>query len=346
MISFENDYNTGAHPQILARLMETNLEPLSGYGMDPYCESAKKKIREACGCPDAEVEFLTGGTQTNAAVISSMLKDYEGVIAAKTGHISVHEAGAIEFTGHKVLEIPEKEGKILPEDLKSYIEGFYADENHEHMVFPGMVYISHPTEYGTLYTKSELEEIAGICHIYKIPLFLDGARLGYGLMSCHADLTLQDIAQLCDVFYIGGTKVGALCGEAVVFTKQNRPPHFINSVKKRGALLAKGRLLGIQFDTLFTDNLYFKISRHAIDMAEELKGILESKKIDFYLKSPTNQQFVILENERIQKLKKEVMFSFWERYDETRTVIRFVTSWATAKEDLEVLERVLDVLRL
>ncbi len=343
MISFENDYNTGAHPQILARLMETNLEPLSGYGIDPYCESAKRKIREACGCPDAEVEFLTGGTQTNAAVISSMLKDYEGVIAAKTGHVSVHEAGAIEFTGHKVLEIPEKEGKILPEDLKSYIEGFYADENHEHMVFPGMVYISHPTEYGTLYTKSELEEIAGICHIYKIPLFLDGARLGYGLMSCHADLTLQDIARLCDVFYIGGTKVGALCGEAVVFTKQNRPPHFINSVKKRGALLAKGRLLGIQFDTLFTDNLYFKISRHAIDMAEELKGILESKKIDFYLKSPTNQQFVILENERIQKLKKEVMFSFWERYDETRTVIRFVTSWATAKEDLEVLERVLDV---
>ncbi len=343
MISFENDYNTGAHPQILARLMETNMEPLSGYGMDSYCESAKGKIREACGCPDAEVEFLTGGTQTNAAVISSMLKDYEGVIAAKTGHISVHEAGAIEFTGHKVLEIPEKEGKIVPEDLKSYIEGFYADENHEHMVFPGMVYISHPTEYGTLYTRQELEEIAGICHIYKIPLFLDGARLGYGLMSCQADLTLQDIARLCDVFYIGGTKVGALCGEAVVFTKQNRPSHFINSVKKRGALLAKGRLLGIQFDTLFTDDLYFKISRHAIEMAEDLKRILESKKIDFYLKSPTNQQFVILENEQIRKLKKEVMFSFWERYDETRTVIRFVTSWATAREDLEVLGRVLDV---
>lgn len=341
MISFENDYNTGAHPQIMARLMETNLEPLSGYGSDSYCESAKQKIREACGCPDAEVEFLTGGTQTNAAVISSMLKDYEGVIAAKTGHISIHEAGAIEFTGHKVLELPQKEGKIIPEDVKSYIAGFYADENHEHMVFPGMVYISHPTEYGTLYTKAELEEIAEICHFYQIPLFLDGARLGYGLMSYQADLTLQDIARLCDVFYIGGTKVGALCGEAVVFTKKNRPPHFINSVKKRGALLAKGRLLGIQFDTLFTDDLYFEISRHAIEMAEELKLILQSKKIDFYLKSPTNQQFVILENERVKALKEDVMFSFWEQYDANRTVIRFVTSWATTKEDLEALRRVL-----
>lgn len=344
MISFENDYNTGAHSQIMARLLETNMEPLSGYGSDPYCESAKRKIREACGCPDAEVEFLTGGTQTNAVVISSMLKDYEGVIAAKTGHVSIHEAGAIEYTGHKVLEIPEKEGKIVPKALKSYIEGFYADENHEHMVFPGMVYLSHPTEYGTLYTKAELEEIADICHIYNIPLFLDGARLGYGLMSRQAELTLHDIARLCDVFYIGGTKVGALCGEAVVFTKKNCPPHFINSVKKRGALLAKGRLLGIQFDTLFTEDLYFEISRHAIDMAEELKMLLQNKKIDFYLKSPTNQQFVILENERIKELKKEVMFSFWEQYDETHTVIRFVTSWATTKEDLEELGRILDRL--
>lgn len=341
MISFENDYNTGAHPQIMTRLMETNLEPLSGYGTDPYCESAKQKIREACGCPEAEVEFLTGGTQTNAAVISSMLKDYEGVIAAKTGHIHIHEAGAVEFTGHKVLELPQKEGKIVSEDLRSYIEGFYADENHEHMVFPGMVYISHPTEYGTLYMKEELEEISEICHSYKIPLFLDGARLGYGLMSYQSDLTLRDIARLCDVFYIGGTKVGALCGEAVVFTKKNQPPHFINSVKKRGALLAKGRLLGIQFDTLFTDGLYFEISRHAIDMAEELKRILQSKKINFYLKSPTNQQFVILENERVKALKKDVMFSFWEQYDANHTVIRFVTSWATTKEDLEALRRAL-----
>lgn len=344
MISFENDYNTGAHPQIMARLLETNLEPLSGYGFDPYCESARRKIREACGCPEAEVEFLTGGTQTNAAVISSMLRDYEGVIAARTGHVSIHEAGAVEFTGHKVLELSQKEGKIVPEELKSYLMGFYADENHEHMVFPGMVYLSHPTEYGTLYTRAELEKIREICHSYKIPLFLDGARLGYGLMSRQTDLTLQDIAGLCDVFYIGGTKVGALCGEAVVFTKKNRPPHFTNSIKKRGALLAKGRLLGVQFDTLFTDGLYFKISRHAIDMAEELKEILESRKIPFYLKSPTNQQFVILENEWLKELKKDVMFSFWEQYDETHTVARFVTSWATTREDLEALRQALDGL--
>lgn len=341
MISFENDYNAGAHPQILKRLMETNLEPLSGYGADPYCESAERKIREACGCPDAQVEFLVGGTQTNAVVISSMLRDHEGVVAAKTGHISLHEAGAVEYTGHKVLELPEREGKIIPSSLRDYLTVFYGDENHEHMVFPGMVYISHPTEYGTLYTKAELEEIAGICHAYKIPLFLDGARLGYGLMSRHAELSLQEIARLCDVFYIGGTKVGALCGEAVVFTKQNRPPHFLNSVKKRGALLAKGRLLGVQFDTLFTDNLYFDISRHAIDMAEELKEVIRSRQIPFYMESPTNQQFVILENGRIKELKEKVKFSFWEQYDDSATVVRFVTSWSTTKENLERLREIL-----
>lgn len=341
MISFENDYIAGAHPQILKRLMETNLEPLSGYGADSYCESAERKIRDACGCPDAKVVFLTGGTQTNAAVISSMLKDYEGVIAAKTGHVSVHEAGAIEYTGHKVLEIPQEEGKIVPSVLRDYLNGFYGDENHEHMVFPGMVYISHPTEYGTLYTKEELEALADICHSYQIPLYLDGARLGYGLMSRQAEVTLQDIARLSDVFYIGGTKVGALCGEAVVFTKQNQPPHIVNSIKKRGALLAKGRLLGIQFDTLFTDNLYFEISRHAIEMAEELKNIIHSKQIPFYLESPTNQQFVILENDRIKELKRKVMFSFWEQYNENASVIRLVTSWCTTKEDLMALRGIL-----
>lgn len=341
MISFENDYNAGAHPQILKRLMETNLEPLSGYGADTYCESAERKIREACGCPDAQVEFLVGGTQTNAVVISSMLRDHEGVVAAKTGHISLHEAGAVEYTGHKVLELPGREGKIIPSVLRDYLTVFYGDENHGHMVFPGMVYISHPTEYGTLYTKEELEEIAGICHAYKIPLFLDGARLGYGLMSRRAELSLQEIARLCDVFYIGGTKVGALCGEAVVFTKQNRPPHFLNSVKKRGALLAKGRLLGVQFDTLFTDNLYFDISRHAIDMAEELKEVIRSRQIPFYMESPTNQQFVILENGRIKELKEKVKFSFWEQYDDSAAVVRFVTSWSTTKEDLERLRKIL-----
>ncbi len=341
MVSFENDYIAGAHPKIIQRMAETNLESLSGYGTDPYCESAKEKIRSACRCEHADVEFLVGGTQTNAIVISTMLKDYEGVIAAKTGHVSIHEAGAVEYTGHKVLEIPQKDGKISPDILRDYIAEFYADDNHEHMVFPGMVYVSYPTEYGTLYTKNELEEIAEICRQYNIPLYLDGARLGYGLMSRTSDLTLADIARICDVFYIGGTKVGALCGEAVVFTKRNKPGHFMNSVKKRGALLAKGRLLGVQFDTLFTDDLYFNISRHAIDMAEKMKDLFSKKGYSFYLDSPTNQQFIILENARMEYLKKSVAFSFWEKLNDSHTVVRFATSWSTTESDLKVLEKVL-----
>lgn len=339
MISFENDYIAGAHPLILQRFVETNMESLTGYGADGYCESAKEKIKKACECQDAQVEFLVGGTQTNAIVISTMLHDYEGVIAASTGHISTHEAGAIEFTGHEVLEIPGENGKIGADSLKVFIDNFYADANHEHMVFPGMVYVSHPTEYGTLYTKNELKKISEVCHSYDIPLYLDGARLGYGLMSRESDLTLPDIAQLCDVFYIGGTKVGALCGEAVVFTKNNKPKYFMTSVKKRGALLAKGRLLGIQFDTLFTDNLYFEISRHAIEMAEKLKNLFHEKGFHFYLESPTNQQFIILENTQMEKLKEKVRFSFWEKYDENHMVVRFATSWSTTEEDINMLNQ-------
>lgn len=338
MISFENDYIQGAHPEVLKRLTETNLEPLSGYGTDPYCESAREKIRRECGCPEAEIHFLVGGTQTNAVVIDAMLKGYEGVVAADTGHVAVHEAGAVEYTGHKVLTIPHHSGKIDPGELKEYLEGFYQDANHEHMVFPGMVYLSHPTELGTLYSRKELEEISHICREYEIPLFLDGARLGYGLMSSDTDVTLQDVAQLCDVFYIGGTKVGALCGEAVVFPEK-APRHFLTSVKQHGALLAKGRLLGIQFDTLFTDNLYFDISRHAIERAEELKRVLQEKGCTFAWKSPTNQQFVILEDSTVRRLKEHVVFSFWEKADETHTVVRFVTSWATRKEEIEELSR-------
>lgn len=338
MISFENDYIQGAHPEVLKRLTETNLEPLSGYGTDPYCESAREKIRRECGCPEAEIHFLVGGTQTNAVVIDAMLKGFEGVAAADTGHVAVHEAGAVEYTGHKVLTIPHHSGKIDPGELKEYLEGFYQDANHEHMVFPGMVYLSHPTELGTLYSRKELEEISQICREYEIPLFLDGARLGYGLMSSDTDVTLQDVAQLCDVFYIGGTKVGALCGEAVVFPEK-APRHFLTSVKQHGALLAKGRLLGIQFDTLFTDNLYFDISRHAIERAEELKRVLQEKGCTFAWESPTNQQFVILEDITVRRLKEHVVFSFWEKADETHTVVRFVTSWATRKEEIEELSR-------
>ena len=260
MLFFENDYGEGAHSAILKRLSETNFEKLSGYGSDTYTQSAKEKIRNACAAPDADVFFLMGGTQTNAIVISTLLKRYEGVVCAQTGHINSHEAGAIEYTGHKVLALPQHNGKIAADELRQYLTGFYADENHEHMVFPGMVYISHPTEYGTLYTKSELEALSAICRDYEIPLYMDGARLGYGLVCPDTDVTLPDIARLTDVFYIGGTKVGALCGEAVVFPKK-APAHFMTMIKQQGALLAKGRLLGIQFDTLFTDELYKKNQR-------------------------------------------------------------------------------------
>jgi len=337
MVSFECDYIAGAHPAILRSLIETNYESLPGYGMDHYTESAKAKIRKACGLEEADVEFLVGGTQTNSVIISTMLNDWEGVIAATSGHVYVHEAGAIEYSGHKVLTLPARDGKIDPEDLREYLVTFYSDATHEHMVYPGMVYISHPTEPGTLYSKAELEAISAICHEYEMPLYLDGARLGYGLMSKDTDVTLEDIARLTDVFYIGGTKVGALCGEAVVFTKNNKPQHFMNSVKKRGALLAKGRLLGIQFDTLFTDDLYFRISRHAMEMAEKLKEIIISKGWEFYIDSPTNQQLILMNEEQMEKLGKCVTFDRWGVYDHERTIVRLATSWSTSEDDLKVL---------
>ena len=337
MLSFTCDYTQGAHPKILERLLETNMEKLPGYGNDHYCESAKEKIKKACGCPDAEVWFLTGGTQTNATLIDSVLQKYEGVISAQTGHINAHESGAVEFTGHKVLTLPGHEGRIRAEELETFLKTFWADGSHEHMVFPGMVYLSHPTEYGTLYTKAELEAISAICRNYEIPLYLDGARLGYGLMSYDTDVTLPMIAHLCDIFYIGGTKVGALCGEAVVFTKKNAPRHFLTLIKQHGALLAKGRLTGIQFDTLFTDDLYFQISRHAIEMAELLKKGFAERGYSFFLNSPTNQQFIILENGKLEDLQKKVAFEIWEPFDKEHTVVRFATSWGTTKEEIEEL---------
>ena len=322
-------------------IVRTNFENLSGYGADKYCESAKAKIRKACELENADVYFLVGETQTNVVVINSMLQSYEGVIAAETGHISVHEAGAIELTGHKVLTLPHHNGKINVNEVKGYLQTFYADENHEHMVFPGMVYISHPTEYGTLYTKNELTEISEICKKYKIPLFLDGARLAYGLMAKDTDVALPDIARLCDVFYFGGTKVGALLGEAVVFTINNTPKNFVTRIKQHGALLAKGRLLGVQFDTLFSNDLYKRIGKHTIDLSEKLKNILHEKNYRFYLESPTNQEFIVIENIKMKELEKKVSFSFWEKYDEKHTVIRLVTSWATTEKDLNELVKLL-----
>ncbi len=341
MLDFVNDYSEGAHEKILERLIETNREKLSGYGTDIYCEAAKQKIREACKCPEADIHFLVGGTQTNATVIDAMLCQYEGVVAATTGHVSTHEAGAIEASGHKVLTIPHENGKISAHVLESYFEDFYADGNHEHMVFPGMVYISHPTEYGTLYSKKELEELSKVCHKYEAPLYLDGARLGYGLVSEENDVTLADIAELCDVFYIGGTKVGALCGEAVVFTKKNTPKHFMTIVKQHGALLAKGRLLGIQFDTLFIDDLYLTISKNAIKTANMLKKALKEKGYTFYIDSPTNQIFLVLEDEKLKQLEKEVAVSFWEKADDTHTIVRLATSWATSEEEIRELISIL-----
>ena len=342
MLSFESDYICGAHPKVLEALAKTNMVAVSGYGCDEFTESAAKKILDACGLKNGEVVFLTGGTQTNSTIISTMLNEFEGVAAAKTGHVAVHEAGAIEYTGHKVLELPAKNGKMAAEDLASYMKLFYGDGNHEHMVFPGMAYISFPTEYGTLYSKQELTDIHNICKEYGIPLFIDGARLGYGLMSYECDLTLPELASLCEVFYIGGTKVGALCGEAVVFTdKKNMPAHFVNRIKKRGALLAKGRLNGVQFDALFTNDLYFEISRHAIDCAERLKKMLKDKGYTFLMDSPTNQQFVVLENNRMEELSKKFVFSFWEEVDKDHTAVRLATSWSTTKEDLDALEEIL-----
>ena len=337
MLSFASDYTEGACEEILQKLAETNRESLPGYGMDRYCQSAARKIQEATGCPEAEVYFLVGGTQTNAAVISSMLAPYEGVVAAQTGHVSIHEAGAIEYTGHKVLQLPEKDGKIDPADLQEYLQNFEADANHDHMVFPGMVYISHPTENGTIYSKSELQELYATCKELGLPLFMDGARMGYGLMSEKSDMTLADIAANTDVFYIGGTKVGALFGEAVVITKSALKKDFRYCMKQSGAMLAKGRLLGIQFDTLFTDDLYFKIAAHADKLAMKLKNAFLEKGYKMYFDSYTNQQYPILSKKDREKLAQKYQFSFWEQIDEDYAAVRFCTSWATSEEAIDEL---------
>ena len=342
MLHFENDYNKGLHPALLEAIIETNDEGFSGYGTDLYTVRAVEKIREATDCPLAQVTFLAGGTQTNQLVINSMLASYEGVIAAETGHVTTHEAGAIEFSGHKVIALPHSQGKLVASNVEQYITDFYADANHEHMVFPGMVYISHPTEYGTLYTKQELSDLASVCSHFQIPLYLDGARLGYGLAARDTDLDLKAIATLTDVFYIGGTKMGALLGEAVVFTKNNQPKHFSTIVKQHGALLAKGRVVGVQFDRFFTENLYMEIGRHAIEMAERLKRILTEKGYQFYLQSPTNQQFIIVSNKALNHFDElGIVYSFWEKYDEYSTVIRLATSWSTTEEDITELESLL-----
>lgn len=338
MLSFSCDYSEGAHPEILRRLLQTNLLQEPGYGEDQFCLSAKEKIRDAIGRPEAEVFFMTGGTQVNSTVIDAMTRHHEGVIAPQTGHIALHEAGAVELFGHSVITILSREGKIRAKKLAEYMEAFLADPAHAHRVQPGMVYISFPTEYGTLYSRQELADLYTTCQRYQLPLFVDGARLGYGLAGEGCDVTLKVLADLCDVFYIGGTKVGALCGEAVVFPNGEVPKGFFSIVKQHGALMAKGRLLGIQFDTLFTDNLYMKISRHAVEMAMELKKVLKRRCLPFQIESPTNQQFPILTWGQMDRMLTEVRFEMWEPLRDGRFVARFATSWATTPDQIEELD--------
>ncbi len=340
MLYFSCDYSEGCHPKVLEALAETNLVSTPGYGEDEFCEKAKAKIREYINCPNADIYFLVGGTQTNQTVIDSMLSNYDGVVAAATGHVACHEAGAIEYSGHKVITLPAHEGKIDAAELKQMLVDHYADDSAEHMVNPGMVYISYPTEYGTLYSREELEAISSICKEYEMPLFIDGARLAYGL-AAQDDLTMEDIAKYSDVFYIGGTKVGAMFGEAIVFTKGNTPKHMITQIKQHGALLAKGRLLGIQFDALFTDDLYMSMGRNGVKWADEIRHELKSKGYKLYMENPTNQVFVVMENKALEQFGKNVVYSFWEKYDEANTVIRIATSWCTTKEDVEALKNFL-----
>lgn len=337
MIRFESDYLEGAHPLILKRLSETNFEQTPGYGNDIHCENARTLIRQACNAPLADVHFLVGGTQTNTVVISSILRPYQGVICASTGHINVHETGAIEAKGHKVLALPSKDGTICAEAIRSCYQAHFDDCDHEHIVQPGMVYLSFPTENGTLYTKKELTEISQVCKELSLPLFLDGARLGYGLASPKNDLSLSDIASLCDVFYIGGTKVSALFGEAVVISDPALKKDFRYFMKQHGAMLAKGRLLGIQFETLFTDDLYLEVSRHAISLAMQLRETFLQKGIPLYYDSYTNQQFPVLTKAQLSVLSEQYSFSHWADLPDGSCAVRFCTSWATRAEDVDQL---------
>ena len=399
MISFESDYNNGAHPRVLEHLLATNDERTPGYGFDRFSERAKERIREACETPKAEIYFLPGGTQTNATAIDGMLLSHEAVICAETGHIAVHEATAVEASGHKVITLPSHDGRLWAADLERFMTVFEADESRDHCAQPGMVYITFPTEYGTLYSAEELMEIEQVCHRHELKLYIDGARLGYGLSGSEdsryevrgaldensfvegedsnlaprtshlaprenrpreMEMSLPFIARHCDAFYIGGTKVGALCGEALVFPRGDAPKGFFSIVKRHGALMAKGRLSGVQFDALFseertggavaaeqghtepriaaeqrlTEPLYFAISRHAVELALEMKKIFREKGYRLFIDSPTNQQFVVLPNDEMHRLEKEVIFTHWEPYDEGHTVCRFVTSWATTEDDV------------
>ena len=334
----------GAHPEVLDTLVRTNMELTAGYGNDPYTTEAKELIRKAVGCDDAEVMFLVGGTQTNATVIDGILARHEGVLAAESGHIAVHESGAIEASGHKVLTLPHYDGKVKAEDVEHFITEFYADDTYQHMVAPGMLYISQPTEYGTIYSLEELTELSNVCHNHDIPLYIDGARLGYALGAKEADFSLEDIARLADVFYIGGTKMGTLLGEAVVVTNRSLLKNLFPLVKQHGALLAKGRLLGLQFGAMFRDGLYEHLGQHAVQLATRLREIFRTAGYEIVIESPTNQQFVRLPNSVIDTLRQSASFDYWGPRGKEQSIVRFVTSWATTEQEIDELERLVKML--
>ena len=341
-LNFASDYLEGAHPLILEKLLAANLEKNTGYSTDKYCISAKEKIRASCNAPEAEIHFLVGGTQTNAMVIKYLLAAYQGVIAPATGHISLHEVGAIEHGGHKVLCVPEYNGKLKAADVEKMVKDFQNDGNKDMMVMPGMVYISQPTESGTLYSLKEMEEIAKVCRENDLYLYVDGARLAYALGCPENDVTLPDLARLCDCFYIGGTKCGTFVGEAVVFPKPGLIPHFYSLTKQHGAMLAKGWFLGLQYDALFTEGLYEEIGKKAILLADKIRKKVTQKGWKLCYGSPTNQVFVELPDETLKKVEEKVIVSFWEKTKEKDTTIRFATSWATTEADVEKLFLVLD----
>ncbi|MBQ9660841.1 MAG: aminotransferase class V-fold PLP-dependent enzyme [Bacteroidales bacterium] len=338
MILFQSDYLEGCHPRILDALRDTNLEQTLGYGEDPHCTRAAEMIRYVFDAPDAQVHFLVGGTQANATVISSLLRPWQGVVCAESGHISVHETGAVEHSGHKVLALPARDGKITARQVLNALEAHHNDFSREHMVQPGMVYISFPTELGTLYTRQELEELHQVCRDWEIPLFVDGARLGYGLEASGCTFLPKDLPCLCDVFYIGGTKQGALFGEAVVFCDPSLARDFRYNIKQNGGMLAKGRLLGIQFETLMNEGLYFQLSRHADRMADRVRAAFRAKGFPFLVENTTNQVFPILPHDAIRRLADEFGFERWQGVDEERDAVRFCTSWATPERAVAALE--------
>ena len=337
MIYFNNDYSEGCHEKVLDALIRTNMEQTLGYGEDEYCAAAAAKIRKLCGCEDAAVHFLVGGTQTNLTVIDAALRPHQGALCPVGGHINVHETGAVEATGHKVLPLPSGDGKITAQQVRTAVLSHRADSSFEHMAQPKLVYISNPTEYGTLYSKAELEELYAACQELGLYLFLDGARLGYGLMAKGYDVTMEDIARLTDVFYIGGTKVGALFGEAVVITNEALKEDFRYLIKQHGGMLAKGRLLGVQFDALMTDNLYFEISAHAIGLADKIRETLDELQVKHLVPGITNQIFPIFSDTLLEELAKEFCFTEMERVDDTHRAVRFCTSWATSEENVDML---------